>query len=135
MDRSKRWWILCFVVAPAVLGGFVAGWQKASAAPCLLCPCKDVTYWWTSPNGVTYANVAYVTGSTTLRTTNALFNINALSPCKSSSTSDPAGTYSMRSYNDAAVTCTPGLGATLVESSPGTPPGTFVANINRFTCH
>jgi hypothetical protein len=45
MKRKGSCVLMCFVLAPAVLGVFVAGLQQARAVDCMVCECLEENYW------------------------------------------------------------------------------------------
>ena len=66
MKRSNGWWFVYAMLVPAMLGGFLAGWQKANAQlpACANCDCKKVIRWWMTGMKSTYANGSRVAGET-----------------------------------------------------------------------
>ena len=115
MKRSNGWWFVYAMLVPAMLGGFLAGWQNANAVPCTNnCPCKDVTRWWVELMPVNTASGAKKPG-TTDDTLYAIAVINSLGGCKAGGYT-ATGTFDKWQFFYCAPVCTM-LGATLIEST------------------
>ena len=83
MKRSNGWWIAYSMLVPAMLGGFLAGWQNAFATVCTVCECKDVNAWWANGMVIGSGQTSRVVGKSGYINT-AIQDIGALGTCKAS---------------------------------------------------